>query len=235
MIADIAAAAKANDLFKGTLRRLYIKAELRVRDCQLIFRKNRGISSNHVFLTQCPDGDVPRRMARRGSNLTTAAPIKSVSVMEQNIRKNRTEISVSFAELLAKGLLVIRKVALQFFALPEPEIFSPAGNIRRLYFRGKNLNGRILRFQFRGRAHMVIILMGQQQLCEGARLNAVDTELFFYHKKRARITAVNKNNIALSKEDSRKNMLLNIAKYISQIEYLTAPIHAASFSPKISL
>ena len=233
MITDIMAALKLYYFFKRIFCRRQIKAKFWICNCQLIFHKNRSISSNHIFIIQRPDGNVSRRMTRRGKNLTAAAPVKSVSVMEQNIRKDRTEISVSLAKLFAKSFLFIRKLVLQCFTLLKPEVFPPSRNVQRFCMRSKNLNRRIFLLQFSSRTHMIIVLMGQYQFGKGAWFYIMPAKLFFYHKKRARITAINKHHITLSQKNNWKNMLLCIAKRIAQIQYHIASIHFCFLSKRI--
>ena len=98
-----------------------VQAELRIGDGRLPPLKHCGVPGDHVFIVQGPDGNVARRVARCGDDFTTVTPIKTVAVAEQESHRNRVEVSVSFAKLLAKGSLLLRKLRLQGFPLLQPE------------------------------------------------------------------------------------------------------------------
>ena len=71
-------------------------------------------------------------MTRRGQDLAASAPVKPVSVLEQRIRGDGAEGPVPPAELLPKGLLVLRKLVLHRLALLKPEIFPLSGEVGSL-------------------------------------------------------------------------------------------------------
>ena len=79
----------------------------------------------------------------------------------------------ALAELFSKGLLIIGEMRLQFLSLLKSKMVQCARNIWCLCGRGKNLNRWISLFQFSSCSHMIVILMRQQQLCNGRWFNAM--------------------------------------------------------------
>lgn len=78
---------------------------------------------------------------------------------------------------------------------------------------------------------MVVVLMGQHQLREASKVNAVVLELRFYHGQRAWIAAVYEDSIALPEKNGGVYVLFHTAECVFQIEYFVSRVHAAPLFP----
>lgn len=154
------------------------------------------------------EGDMSRRVARRGDHLTAPAPGKKVAAVQQTIHRSGLHGGQPPAELAAPLLSLRRQGGLEGLRLDQTKRFFLAGNIGRFLCTSQNMYLRIGPFELGQSAYVVIVMVGDDHSGQVGGRYSDCAEGLLQPGEKAGVTAVDQNCVAAIQQQGGKQGLL---------------------------